>query len=175
MSTASFPPYELQIRPASIDDIPHIQRIAVTTWPVSYGEILSHDQLVYMLQKLYNTQSLTKQIAGEHHFYLALVNDAPIGFASFTHERDVASKLQKLYVLPTFQKKGAGKKLLQTVENIVRRMKGEILLLNVNRFNPAKTFYEKHGFKIIREEDVDIGSGYFMNDYVMEKSLPGDY
>jgi ribosomal protein S18 acetylase RimI-like enzyme len=38
--------------------------------------------------------------------------------------------------------------------------------LNVNRYNPAKDFYEKLGFKIILEEDIPIGQ-YWMNDYVM--------
>jgi ribosomal protein S18 acetylase RimI-like enzyme len=41
----------------------------------------------------------------------------------------------------------------------------------VNRHNRALHFYEKQGFKIIREEDIDIGSGYFMNDYVMELTI----
>ena len=45
------------------------------------------------------------------------------------------------------------------------------LSLNVNRFNSALTFYEKIGFKIIDEVNVDIGNGYFMEDYIMEKQL----
>jgi ribosomal protein S18 acetylase RimI-like enzyme len=171
MSATSFASPELQVRPVSLDDIPHIQSIAKTTWPITYGRILSAEQLRYMLDKLYSTQSLTQQIEHGHNFYMAIEKDNPIGFASFTHEYDVTYKLQKIYVLPTVQKTGAGKKLLQTVEDIVRRSNGEILLLNVNRFNPAKGFYEKHGFKIIKEEDIDIGSGYFMNDYVMGLTL----
>ena len=35
----------------------------------------------------------------------------------------------------------------------------------------AINFYKKNGFQIIREEDVDIGNGYYMNDYVMSKSI----
>jgi len=41
----------------------------------------------------------------------------------------------------------------------------------VNRQNNAKNFYEKLGFVVIKEEDIDIGNGYFMNDYVMEMML----
>jgi ribosomal protein S18 acetylase RimI-like enzyme len=43
--------------------------------------------------------------------------------------------------------------------------------LNVNRYNKARFFYEKLGFVIMKEEDIDIGSGYYMIDYVMEKKL----
>ena len=49
-----------------------------------------------------------------------------------------------------------------------------VLQLNVNRHNTAKSFYEKLGFAVIKEEDIDIGSGYFMNDYIMEKRLTPD-
>jgi ribosomal protein S18 acetylase RimI-like enzyme len=45
------------------------------------------------------------------------------------------------------------------------------LQLQVNRFNKAKEFYEKLGFTVIKTADFDIGNGYFMNDYVMEKKL----
>jgi len=45
------------------------------------------------------------------------------------------------------------------------------LQLNVNRNNNAKVFYEKIGFAVIKEEDIDIGNGYLMNDYVMEKKV----
>ncbi|MGZ8545109.1 MAG: GNAT family N-acetyltransferase, partial [Flavisolibacter sp.] len=46
-----------------------------------------------------------------------------------------------------------------------------VLRLNVNRNNSARSFYEKLGFEMIGEEDIDIGNGYFMNDYVMEKKI----
>ncbi|MCW3113128.1 MAG: GCN5-related N-acetyltransferase, partial [Segetibacter sp.] len=80
-------------------------------------------------------------------------------------------KLQKLYVLPSLQKTGLGKELLQTVETVAKSMGGRTLQLNVNRKNIAKRFYERNGFAVIKEENIDIGSGYFMNDFVMQKDL----
>jgi len=38
----------------------------------------------------------------------------------------------------------------------------------VNRYNKAKDFYEKAGFIIKETADIEIGGGFFMNDYVME-------
>lgn len=46
-----------------------------------------------------------------------------------------------------------------------------VSLITVNRNNDAKRFYERRGFEIIKEADFDIGNGYFMNDYVLEKKL----
>jgi ribosomal protein S18 acetylase RimI-like enzyme len=53
----------------------------------------------------------------------------------------------------------------------IARKGGKALRLNVNRNNKAKEFYEKLGFTVIQEEDIDIGSGYYMNDYIMEKKI----
>ncbi len=94
-----------------------------------------------------------------------------MGFASFSHAGEKIYKLEKLYVLPDVQKTGAGKKLLETVETVAKSMGAEKLILNVNRKNKAKTFYEKNGFTVISEEDIDIGNGYSMNDYVMSLTL----
>jgi diamine N-acetyltransferase len=60
------------------------------------------------------------------------------------------------------------------MEQIIEKIKAEgatTLLLNVNRDNSAKTFYEKLGFAVLKVEDIDIGNGFFMNDYIMEKKI----
>jgi ribosomal protein S18 acetylase RimI-like enzyme len=41
----------------------------------------------------------------------------------------------------------------------------------VNRDNPAIQFYQKFGFEIIDKEDIDIGNGFLMEDYVMKWSF----
>jgi diamine N-acetyltransferase len=165
------PASELIVRPASFNDIKYIQEVADKTWPAAYTPILGKKQVEYMLGKFYSTPSLEEQMKNHHYFFLALDNYAPVGFASFSHTGSKTCKLQKLYVLPDIQKKGIGKKLLETVEEVSKSMGAEILQLNVNRHNMAKSFYEKNGFKVLKKEDIDIGNGYFMNDYVMEKPL----
>ena len=162
---------DLIIRPASFNDIQYIQDITAAIWPVAYKEILSNDQIEYMLGMFYSTPSLEKQLKDNHHFFLAVKNAQPVGFASFSHENEAVYKLQKIYVLPDAQGSGAGKALLKTIETITKSMGGNYLQLNVNRMNKAKEFYEHNGFAVIDEKDFDIGNGYFMKDYVMQKSL----
>ena len=41
----------------------------------------------------------------------------------------------------------------------------------MNRFNKAVGFYKSMGFELKKEELLDIGRGYFMDDYVFEMSL----
>ncbi|SIT28668.1 N-acetylglutamate synthase, GNAT family [Filimonas lacunae] len=157
---------------ASLENIPQIQRIAYATWPSAYGEIISETQIHYMLATMYSTGILTKQLQEGHHFALAESEGKAIGFAGYAPTEDSkVYKLHKLYVLPNIQKEGAGKALLHYAIDFAKNAGAEKLQLNVNRSNNAKNFYEKNGFQVIGEEDIDIGNGYFMNDYVMEFSL----
>ena len=163
----------LEIRFADREDINTIGYLAHQIWPDAYGEILTADQLSYMLDLLYKPSALTKQMNQHHVFVLAELDEEPSGFASFSEIELNIFKLHKLYVLPGLQGKGVGRALLDFVISEVISRAGTTLLLNVNRHNKALNFYKKAGFEILREEDIDIGSGYQMNDYVMSKSLTG--
>lgn len=170
--TSNFPVGEaVEIRPASFNDIPFIQDIAYKTWPVAYGSILSPAQLDYMLELIYSTAALEKQMQEKQHFFLAIQNFLPVGFAAFSPIDHTTHKLHKLYVLPGTQKMGAGKKLLEIVISTAKSMGATKLQLNVNRLNTALNFYTANGFEIIEEKDIDIGHGFYMNDFIMEKHL----
>ena len=161
---------------ATTEDIRTIQELAKKIWPFAYGEILSVDQLEYMLEKFYSLGSLTKQMNSMHHeFYLAAINGIPVGFISVGKSPNDPSVfiLHKIYVLPKFQGKSIGKSLLYFAIEKTKLDGGEALQLNVNRHNKALQFYIKNGFEVILEEDIDIGNGYFMNDYRMELEVRG--
>lgn len=158
-------------RVVAIDELQTVHDLAHATWPTAYGKILSPEQLRYMLEKIYNVDSLITQAKTGHHFFLALQNNTPIGFASFSSVSPDRYRLHKLYVLPGSQGTGAGKFLLDFVIANARDAGASYLELNVNRHNKALEFYKRNGFRIAREEDIDIGEGFFMNDYVMELDL----
>lgn len=161
----------LIIRSASESDIPGIRQIAYLTWPSAYGSLLSTEQLNYMLAWMYSVESLVQQMNSGHQFYMAEMNGAITGFASVSGEGEGIFKLNKLYVLPGTQKTGSGKALLQRTISYAKAHNGTRMVLQVNRNNTAKGFYEKHGFTVSGEADLAIGNGYFMNDYIMEMAL----
>lgn len=163
----------LSIRPADLDDINIIGFLAQQIWPKTYGDILSPEQLQYMLNLFYSPASLRRQMLEDRHQFLILEEaEEPIGFASWgvTPEPGVY-KLHKIYVLPGQQGKGLGAMILQFIFDDIRPEGAVRLQLNVNRYNKARQFYEKMGFVVVKEEDVAIGNNYFMNDYVMETIL----
>jgi ribosomal protein S18 acetylase RimI-like enzyme len=163
--------YPLIIRKATTADIASIRNIAQVTWPVAYGELLSKEQLDYMLRMMYSPAALEQQMQKGHQFFMASQNETDLGFASVSDEGGQKFKLNKLYINPHIQKTGAGKALLNEVINYAKQNGGTSLFLQVKRDNIAKGFYEKQGFVITGELDLDIGNGYFMNDYIMELPL----
>lgn len=147
-----------------------IQDLAYKIWPSTYGEILSKEQLKFMLDKFYDIDFLEIQRNNGQHFLLLEDNAVFLGYASYelNYENSNKTKIQKIYVLPETQGKGFGKKLMDFIKNIALEKNNKGLLLNVNRFNKALGFYEKYGYKIKETVDIEIGNGYLMEDYIME-------
>lgn len=162
----------LHIREANSNDRTVIRSLAENTWPEAYGKIISQEQIRYMLDMIYSDDALLEQMQKGHQFYLAELNDQPIGFASVSEEGNQGCKLNKLYILPTIQKSGAGKALLQKVIAYTKEKNHTRLFLQVNKQNPAKDFYARMGFTIAEEVKLDIGNGFFMDDFIMELVSP---
>ncbi len=122
-----------------------------------------------MIDLFYAPAHLIEQMADGHRFLIGYDEAVPVAFASYSLVASETYKLHKLYIRLSMQGKGAGKAMLQHIINDIKQSDATVrLLLNVNRFNtPAIAFYKKMGFSVLHDEDIDIGSGYFMNDYVM--------
>jgi ribosomal protein S18 acetylase RimI-like enzyme len=162
----------MEINKVGIESIPIIQSLANITWAVTYKEIISNEQKEFMLDKMYSTESLQSQIQQQNHqFVIAVVDTNSAGFASYSITQSTTEsigKLHKIYVDPNQQGKGIGKSILQFILKDISSKGATYLELNVNRQNMAIGFYQKLGFAIIAEEDIPIGNGFFMNDYVMQ-------
>ncbi len=161
------------IRKATSADADQIVKLAHQTWWPTYSEILSTEQISYMLSAIYLSDKVADQIATQSQVYVILEEDGePAAFASYSVREEDAEvyKLQKLYCHPKTQGKGYGKALINHVVDVVQQAGKKTLELNVNRGNNAKAFYEKMGFVVAYEEDIPIGP-YWMNDYVMRKLL----
>lgn len=160
---------------ATLSDIPLIQHIADIAFRDTYKEILSPDQLEYMMKWMYATESLERQMTVESNtFFLAGKN----GYASVRPDGTTPDglplfHLEKIYVLPEQQGKGIGMALFEKVKDFVTCKAGghAMMELNVNRHNRALGFYQHLGMSIARSGDFHIGNGFYMNDYIMQLKL----
>lgn len=150
-----------------------VQTIAHQTWPNTFAEILTTEQIDYMLEWMYNKAILEKNYDDGHQFYAYFENNLAIGFMAIQVNllEGKSLKIHKLYVLPNQQGKGVGYKLFQKAIEIAKNLEQKDVFLNVNRFNKAVDFYKRVGFSILKEENIEIGKGFLMEDYVMQLSI----
>lgn len=158
---------------ANDGDFGTIRDLAYAIWPGTYGHILSPEQLDYMLSTFYSAETLAETVGIGHQYVLISQDAKPIGFMSYEHhyKGNPVTRIHKIYVLPETQGKGIGKMLIQKAENWAMENQSQVLSLNVNRYNNALGFYQKIGFEIMGEINIDIGRGYLMEDFMMEKKL----
>ncbi len=163
----------MEIIEISKKDVFRIKIIAELTWPDTFKEILSDEQIRYMLDWMYSLKTLASQIDNGHQFYLLTENGNDLGFIGIELNYPYVgnTKIHKIYVLPDAQGKGIGAKLIEKVVKDSEFNAINTLTLNVNRYNKAIDFYLKIGFKITKEENIDIGNGFLMEDYLMERKL----
>ena len=168
----------MKISLATKNQLPIIQELAYKIWPGTYGDILSKVQLDFMLEKFYNIDYLENLLLVENQVFLLISeNEVFVGFCAYQMNIPIGNpeilktKLHKIYVLPETQGKGFGKILLHEVEKIALNNNNTAVFLNVNRYNKAQEFYKNQQYKITSEVDIEIGNGYLMEDFVMEKML----
>ena len=163
----------LFIRNATIADIPLIRDLTMQIWPQTYIPILSVPQVEYMLDLMYNPAALQQQMEEGQQFLICYDDDIPVAFASYSLVEDDVYKLHKIYILPDQQRKGIGRFIIRHVVQAIMPLHATALHLNVNKYNySAQAFYERLGFRHYKAEDIDIGNGYYMNDFVL--ALPID-
>jgi RsiW-degrading membrane proteinase PrsW (M82 family)/ribosomal protein S18 acetylase RimI-like enzyme len=168
LSQKTYRPTEsMRLRRAFPHDIPLIRDLTKRIWPETYHNLLAPDQIEYMIKLIYSEESLNQQMKSGDEFVIVYDGVEPIGFASVGMEEPTVFKLHKLYILPGQQGRGAGKFTITELIKAIKRKGAKSFLLNVKRDNPAKSFYEKMGFVVVEEVDIDIGNGYFMRDFVM--------
>lgn len=153
-------------------DMETIGRLAREIWREHYPAIIGTEQTEYMLENIYHTNALQEQVLRGHRFFLWMEEDVPVGFAAIDPTPVDAGFLAKLYLLDTYRGKGIAPRFLAFLEEQLHQAGQHTVRLTVNRQNiGAINFYFKQGFKIVHCADFDIGNGYFMNDFVMEKRL----
>ena len=157
------------LRQAAKDDITLIHELACQAFPATYRDLLSREQIDFMMDWMYSPANLEKQMEEGHVYFIASHEGKDCGYLSVQPEGPGVFHLQKIYVLPRFQGLGVGEFLFRHAVEYIRSVHPAPcrMELNVNRNNRALHFYERMGMRKLREGDFPIGDGYYMNDYIM--------
>ena len=80
--------------------------------------------------------------------------------------------LSKLYILKEFRGRGAGSCVFDFLEQKAKANYLNTIWLTVNKHNKESiSVYQHRGYDIVREQVADIGNGYVMDDFIMQKNL----
>lgn len=160
----------IHLKVAEEKDLSIISKLAKIIWNQHYVSIIGQQQVDYMLDKMYNYQSLLEQLnVKKHVFYLINQEDETLGFISVSSENGNDYFLHKFYINQQQSNSGIGTKALHL---LIETIEPKSLTLTVNRQNyKSINFYFKNHFKIDSVEDFDIGDGYEMNDFVMVRKF----
>lgn len=159
----------ITIELAEQSDIRSISNMAHIIWPAAYGDILSQDQIDFMLEKSYTVEGLAESMVDGQFFYVLKEEGVAQGFVALRTFTDKV-RIEKLYLMPDVQGKGFGKVLIDFAFEKAMKKGKDILELNVNRNNPAYHFYLKQGFKVVETVDIPYYD-YVLNDYVLQKEV----
>lgn len=164
----------IAIAPVSANDVETIAALARVVWQDAYPAIITQAQIDYMLEQRYNAPQLRKELATPGLWWdRATVDGTLAGFAATQLTATPGEmKLDKLYVDPARQRLGLGGALIAHVAARARREGCATLILAVNKQNArAIAAYRKHGFTVRESVRVDIGGGFVMDDFIMERSV----
>lgn len=159
-------------------DVDELRDLAGRIWREHYPGIIPPAQIEFMLAARFSDEAVERLLATAGTWLdLLRVAAEAVGYCGceLGHGADAESlKLGQLYLLAAHRGRGLGRLMLGHVEARARALGRTRLVLQVNRRNiDAIGFYERHGFTIREAAVFEIGGGFVMDDYVMEKRLPG--
>ena len=165
---------KLRFETATINDIPILQDAAYRIWHAHYPDIITVEQIDYMLAEGYSTDRIASEITEQGTTWLKILDDKEmIGFVAFGPYGEQTIKLHKLYLDVACHGRGIGSAALAEVERCALTCGATAILLNVNKYNhKAIASYERNGYQVAESVINDIGNGFVMDDYVMKKALP---
>ena len=150
-----------------------IAELAGQIWNEHYSSIISRQQIDYMLENFQSAAAIEKQIADGMLYFLISNNSQPAGyFAVMPDAKHDQLHISKIYLDAANRGRGDGKQALDYIEQLCRQMHLQKLWLTVNKHNHiAINAYQRWGFNTTGAVVTDIGNGFVMDDYIMEKSI----
>lgn len=167
--------YEVDLVSITAEDeneVLEIAEFARIIWHEHYDSMIGKEQVDYMTVKFQSPEAMKNQMEKDGYRYFKLVNmDGLAGYFAFRTASD-GLFLSKIYIASKYRGRGYSHKVLEYLKQCAAEQKLERIWLTVNRNNSSSiAVYEKLGFDKVRMQVADIGSGFVMDDFIMEKRI----
>ncbi|WP_169083977.1 GNAT family N-acetyltransferase [Paenibacillus sp. PL91] len=155
------------------EEIAEVARLAAEIWREYYVSIITIEQIEYMIGKFQSIPAIENQIHHQGYEYYFIHHDgSAVGYMSVRQEEGKLF-LSKFYIGKDHRGRGYASKATAFLEQLCKDRNLSHIWLTVNRHNESTiAVYEKKGFQTVREQIADIGNGFVMDDFIMEKEIP---
>lgn len=152
--------------------IKKVEEIARIVWSQHYAQILEQGQIDFMLEKYQSAEAIERQIQQDGYAYYIISSDGKeCGYFAFTMDKETLF-LSKIYVMENYRKQGIASQTINFLRNICIEQNLCAIWLTVNKNNEGSIqAYQHLGFQKVRSQTTDIGEGYVMDDYIMQKVI----
>lgn len=155
-------------------DAAHIEQVAemaADIWRDHYTPIIGAAQVEYMLKHLQSAGAMAEQIQRGMRYYLINHRQQPTGYLAIEC-RESTLFISKLYLLKVHRGKRIAVQVIAWLEALATRFGLSGLELTVNKHNTqAIDAYLRLGFKQCESVCIDIGEGFVMDDYRLQKDI----
>lgn len=158
----------------TVEEIAEVARLAAEIWREYYVSIITIEQIDYMIGKYQAVPAITDQIHHQGYEYYLIHHDgsSTIGYMSVRQEEEKLF-LSKFYIGKEHRGRGYASQAMAFLEQLCKDRNLSHIWLTVNRHNESSiAVYEKKGYRTVREQIADIGNGFLMDDFIMEKEIP---
>jgi diamine N-acetyltransferase len=164
---------QFQIEPVSSSaQVALVEALAREIWYEHYVPLIGREQVDYMVVKFQSAAAIVGQIEAGFEYFLVRYEHAPVGyFAIQAQTQEGGVFISKFYLHGSCRGRGTGRRCMEFIEQLASGRGLVLLWLTVNKANPSVKAYQRLGFRIAAEIEIDIGSGFAMNDFRMEKQL----
>ena len=147
--------------------------LANEIWNQHFVPIIGQDQVDYMLDKFQSFNAIAKQLNDGYEYYIISNDRKVVGYLGLLSEDNLnRMMISKIYIKSEVRRLGVGDSALKFSKELSKERKINTIWLTVNKHNKDTIeWYLRKGFVVIEEFKKDIGSGFFMDDFIMEKNI----
>jgi diamine N-acetyltransferase len=166
-------PDMLQIEPVTSEDrVALVAEIAREIWYEYYVPLIGRPQVEYMVDKFQTSAAIVEQIGSGYEYFLVHYGSQRTGYLAIRAEpQEQRMFISKFYLHGSTRGRGTGRRCMEFIEQLATQRGLLLLWLTVNKANPSVKVYQRLGFRIAADIEIDIGGGFVMDDFRMEKLL----
>lgn len=160
------------------EEIDTLAEMASTIWNEYWPALIGQAQTDYMVENFQSRPAIVRDMA-EHDYEYWLIEDETqpgskiVGYTGGHVEPETNRFfISKIYLLKDQRGKGYSSKAIKFYDELCKDRGLDAMYLTVNKGNEmAIRAYNAKDFKTIDSVVTDIGNGFVMDDYIMERAV----